>query len=242
MAVTASKSTSPLEIVYEDSEIFALNKPSGIHSAALHNDKGGDSIAKWLLSFHPELSEVSDKKEDAGLIHRLDFETSGVLIVAKSREAWIRLRSDLLNGQIKKSYVIIVDGIIKKPISTNAEIGARYRRSKKMHVADGPRKELRAQAAHTDFTPLKTSPNLNISLLRCYASSAGRHQIRVHAAHLEMPLTGDSLYGSKQNLSELIQIPSAPPFFLHAESVSLKTSADETLEIRCDNPLTMSFQ
>ena len=176
---------------------------------------GGDSVAAWLRRRTPNLSAVADKAEDAGFIHRLDLDTSGLLIAAKSRAAWEALRGSLRKGAIEKQYLAIIDGRPPTGQRMTGWIGSSSRSARSVRVfADKPRQKFRVLPAETIFENVRYSEALGSSLVTATAPTARRHQIRAHAAAWGFPLTGDTLYGSVKTLPADIFGPRA--FFLHA--------------------------
>jgi 23S rRNA-/tRNA-specific pseudouridylate synthase len=121
-------------ILHEDEALLVTLKPAGIHSVALTEGEAAPSIGAQLLEAFPFLREVADRPGDAGLINRLDFGTSGILIGAKTRAAWEILRGDIQNGRIKKRYLAVVEGISPKETAIENYIGSPYRRSQKVRV------------------------------------------------------------------------------------------------------------
>lgn len=202
-----------IKSIYEDEFIFALSKGACVHSV-----KGeGISLADALEVERPMFCEASPNKSDAGLVTRLDFETSGVILGAKTREAWEKLRDLSRRHQIEKRYEIIVEGKAPKAFSVTAAIGAKGRSSKKVKAfLTPPSKSFRALPAITNFSLISYSEKLDASFLQASSRFGRRHQIRVHSALKGFPLIGDTLYGSKKVLPKDF----LRPFFLHAESVS----------------------
>lgn len=214
-----------LSILFEDAHCFALNKSAGIHSVSLPHDEK-DTLAARLLVALPELASAAEKPSDGGLVQRLDFETSGVLLGAKSRVAWTALHAQLAAGEIEKSYVALVEGKLIRDTAVNNYLGNSNRRAKSVKVFnEKPRDKDRALPARSRFVVLHYFPNLEASLVRVFAPTARRHQVRAHAASLGHPLVGDALYGSTRSVSSLtapIGLPNgcvASTFLLHAEKL-----------------------
>lgn len=210
-----------LQFLYEDNDIFVVLKPPGIHSVRLPSG-GGTSVADLLLEHNPILCEASRTPLDAGLVQRLDFETSGIMLGAKHRSIWDVLFKSLLQGEIKKTYLAVIEGALPEAVRVSSYIGSPHRGARKMKVYTSlPPASARALEGTTDFSPLRYDKDRDISVVRASASPARRHQIRVHAAHLGHPLVGDSLYGSTMERGsnrESIQ----RQFFLHAATLSLR--------------------
>lgn len=214
--------SSLLRVLYEDEHCFVLDKPSGLHTVSLPRDEK-DTLAARLLQVDRSLAEAAEKELDAGLVQRLDFETSGTVIGAKSRQAWNALHEDLAHGSIEKSYVILTEGALQRETAVNNYLGSPNRRAKKIKVfEEKPRDKDRALPAQSRFVPMQEFAALQASLARVFAPTARRHQVRAHAAFLGIPLLGDSLYGSQRSTRSLEEIlgTAAPAFLLHAETIS----------------------
>lgn len=189
----------PLEILFEDEDLLVLNKPAGL---VVHPGAGNQShtLVNALLHHCPNLSGIGGKQRP-GIVHRLDKETSGCLVVAKNDLAHNELARQFAGREVTKIYLALVSGTPKRRSGKiGAPIGRHPIHRKKMHV--DPR---RGRAAETDYRVLKSSGKA--SLLECTLHSGRTHQIRVHLHHLGHPVIGDTLYGRKAT---------APRQMLHA--------------------------
>ncbi len=209
----------PYEILFEDQDLLVINKPAGINSVMQKG--GGPSVAEELLKTYPDLKFAAKKIEDAGLLHRLDRETSGVLLIAKNREAWV-VFSEALNAEgCTKSYTALCEGEMREEVLVETFLGSPNRGAKKIRVyIKKPSSKARAQPASTLFSPLSYDKARGVTLVRAKIQRGKRHQIRAHAAWIEHPLVGDELYGSTMTLAKYLG-STAPKFFLHAERVEL---------------------
>ncbi|MGI6524622.1 MAG: RluA family pseudouridine synthase [Bdellovibrionota bacterium] len=205
------------EVLFEDDDLFVLNKQAAIHSVMLTDSDLDDSVAKYLNDTFPFLREVSDKVEDGALVHRLDFDTSGCLLGAKKRSVWLSLFEALKNGEIHKTYLALVEGRLITPRHLETFIGAKGRHSKKVQVVRDKRFD-RTLPAVSDFFPLKFYKESDTSLVLAKAPTARRHQIRAHLSYIGFPLIGDILYGSKRKF----EFSDKRSFFLHAKSLKFK--------------------
>ncbi len=215
-----------LQFLYEDTDIFAVYKPAGLHSVRLPNG-GGLSLADLLLAHDPELRSAARTPEDAGLVQRLDLETSGVVLGAKNRVTWEKLFGALREGAITKHYVALVEGRVDTQREFASYLGSPHRGAKKVKVyLSEPATSVRALYGSTLIQPISYDTVRNETLVRVTASPARRHQVRAHLAYLGHPLVGDTLYGARSALSD------ARTFFLHAELVSFHhpvTGAERTI-------------
>ncbi|MBI3211816.1 MAG: RluA family pseudouridine synthase [Simkania negevensis] len=197
----------PLEILYEDESILCINKPSGM---VVHPAPGNpkDTFANAFL-YHCKNLEIGEDPLRPGIVHRLDKETSGVLIAAKTRKAHQQLISDFTQRKVEKKYLAITIGN-PKVTSLSAPIGRDPKDRQKMSVVSEKGKE-----AKTFFTSLKVGKKL--SLIECRPITGRTHQIRVHLKELKAPVLGDSLYGSEK----INQQYSSPRHLLHALSLTI---------------------
>lgn len=225
-----------LSFLYQDEEVFALYKPAGLHSVRLPDGAGGASLADMLISRYPHLSAVAKSEGDAGLISRLDRDTSGVIVGAFSQELWEQLYQMLLTGEMKKSYVALVEGNLCEERSFSSYIGSPNRGARKVKVYEQrPAKSARALPGTTYFSPLASDLSLNVSLVTVRAAPARRHQVRAHAAYIGHPLVGDSLYGSSESVERFVTIPRS--FFLHSQQVTFVHPRSGE-QIAVESPLT----
>jgi 23S rRNA pseudouridine1911/1915/1917 synthase len=202
--------------VYEDEHIFVVEKPWGLHSVQV--DGGGDSLADRLLAERPQLAEASEKAGDAGLIHRLDFDTSGLLIGAKSLATWRSLHNLLQVGGIAKRYHVLLSSAVTSPQQVKSFIGSPYRGGKKVRVyMEEPKGKVRALWGETEIIP-EYQDSLGNTVASVTASPARRHQVRVHSSFIGHPLVGDSLYGAKDTLASLYSEHRS--FYLHCAFLS----------------------
>jgi 23S rRNA pseudouridine1911/1915/1917 synthase len=224
---------SNLTFLYDDEDLFAVYKPAGLHSVRIPED-GSYSLADELLELNPKLAQASRSPLDGGLVQRLDFGTSGVLLGAKSRTIWDNLYSALSEGKIKKSYVALVEGAISQDLTVTTFIGSPHRGAKKMKIySRPPSPPVRALPGSTIFRSLRYLEPFDITLIQAEASPARRHQVRAHAAHSDHPLVGDLLYGSKRSLGALCATPRE--FFLHAWTLAFNhPRTGQLIEVQSD--------
>jgi len=185
----APEPDAPLDVRLERPELVIVSKPAGQPSVALRGLERG-TLAGGLLGHYPEMQALGSPRE-AGLIHRLDTFTSGLLLAARTADAHQRLRRALAAGELHKRYLAIVaganlpgSGVIER------EIAPHPRDQRRVCVGEGLRG---ARAAITEWSVVRR--NARWALLEIEAPRALRHQIRVHLASIGHPIAGDTLYG-----------------------------------------------
>jgi 23S rRNA pseudouridine1911/1915/1917 synthase len=197
---------SKLDIVYEDEYLAVLNKPAGltVHpGAGNHNDTLVNSL---LAHYKEKLSSVAGQTR-AGIVHRLDRNTSGLLIIAKDNRTHLELTKMLSNKLINRIYNAIIWGTTDKMSGTiEANIGRSARDRKKMGV-----QAVGGKTAVTHYKTLAIFQKRAVSLLECELETGRTHQIRVHLSHIGHPIVGDPEYGSNktkrvQQLSEAVAL------------------------------------
>jgi 23S rRNA pseudouridine1911/1915/1917 synthase len=205
----------PLEIIYEDKSLLVLNKPSGIvvHPAAGHEEH---TLVNALLHHcQGGLSGIGGVARP-GIVHRLDKETSGCLVVAKNDETHVALSAQFAGRTVEKIYVAIVCGLVPRDEGNiRAAIARHPTHRKRMAVHD----DGDGRAAHTGYRVIE---RLNqATLVEAHLHTGRTHQIRVHFQHLGFPVVGDTTYGQRQTkkLAELTRYE-APRVLLHAHKLA----------------------
>lgn len=180
----------PLEIVYEDDDLLVVNKPAGmvVHPAPGNPDQ---TLVNAVMSHCKGRLSTINSVIRPGIVHRIDKDTSGLLVVAKNDQAHQGLAEQLKDHSMTRVYTCIVKGAFRADTGTiDAPIGRHPVHRKKMAVTDKNAKD-----AVTHFKVLERFSGY--SLLECRLETGRTHQIRVHMAHLGHPLLGDPLYGEK---------------------------------------------
>ena len=182
----------PLDILYEDDDIMVVNKKSGM---VVHPGNGNytGTLVNALMGYTEDLSnEGGDNR--CGIVHRIDKDTSGILLIAKTNEAHRILSEDFKNKNIKRKYIALVHGVIdNNKGKIVAPIGRSKLDRKKMCVTDE-----NAKNATTNFTVLERYKNA--TLVELVLETGRTHQIRVHMEYIKHPVIGDKLYGKNNCL------------------------------------------
>jgi len=195
----------PLDIVYEDDQVAVVNKPAGmvVHPAFGHSS---GTLVNAVLARWPEIASFSEPSR-AGIVHRLDKDTSGVLVVAKTRAALESLRAQFQAREVRKRYLALVDGAPETPEGViDAPIGRDPAQRKRMAVRHDGREAL------TEFRVVEHYADY--SLVEVYPKTGRTHQIRVHLAFIGHPVAGDTVYGRRKQAIKLKR------HFLHAAAIT----------------------
>jgi 23S rRNA pseudouridine1911/1915/1917 synthase len=195
-----------LLVVHEDTWLVVVDKRSGVPSHPLREDEVG-TVASALVHRFSEMALVGYTAREPGILHRLDTDTSGLMIAARDQETWEALRNDLRRGDIDKRYVALVEGVVSpraidRPISPHPGDARRVRVGEHEH----------ARPARTEILSVKELGGF--SLIEISARAATRHQIRAHLASVGHPLAGDLLYGGPV-------LAGLSRHFLHASEIRL---------------------
>lgn len=182
-------------ILYEDKDILVINKPAGL---IVHPDgrTKEPSVSEWFSTAYPESKDVGEDLGDIerpGVVHRIDRDTSGVLILAKTKKGHAHLKEQFQNREVEKFYHVFVHGLVKDDRGTiNLPIGKSPSDFRKWSAQRGARGEKRE--AITYFEVLKRSPETKTSFIEAKPKTGRTHQIRVHFQALQNPVVSDNLY------------------------------------------------
>ena len=213
----------PLDVVYEDEDVIVVNKPVGmvVHPAPGHRD--GTLVNALLHHCGDSLSGIGGEKRP-GIVHRIDRDTSGLIIAAKNDAAHLGLSAQLADHTLARTYECLVVGNLKEDRGTvDAPIGRHPTDRKKMAVVANGRR------AVTHWEVIARYPG--VTHVRCRLETGRTHQIRVHMAHIGHPILGDTVYGAKK------PVPGLTGQCLHAVGLRfLHPRTGETVELRCELP------
>lgn len=211
-----------IPILFEDDHILVIDKPAGIqvHPSSTETK---NTVVNWLLAIRPDIATVGEDALRPGIVHRLDKDTSGVLVIAKTQKSFEELKKLFASRNIQKRYLAIVfgilqhtSGLIDKPIARSATF-------RKQVIAEGrtkwkgvPREALTPYVTKETFTKENHSSLYTFSLLDVFPKTGRMHQIRVHLSSIGHPIVGDRLYTRK----EYREYPTTSSQLLHAHSIS----------------------
>lgn len=213
----------PLDIVYEDDDLLVVNKPSGM---VVHPAVGNFShtLVNALMYHCNNLSQVNGVIRP-GIVHRIDADTSGLLLVAKNDIAHVDLAKQISEKSVKREYIALVDGVIKEDTATiDAPIGRDVKNRKKMCVTADNSKD-----AITNIRVIERYKNS--TLITCSLLTGRTHQIRVHMNYIGHSVINDPVYGSKKLIDPLFGQ------MLHARKIGfVHPRTHEYMEFSCEPP------
>jgi 23S rRNA pseudouridine1911/1915/1917 synthase len=206
----------PLEIIFENDDLLVVNKPAGmvVHPSAGHSS---GTLVNAALAHAPEMEGIGGERRP-GVVHRLDKDTSGLILLAKNDRTHRWLQDQFRRREVEKTYLALVDGAPPTPTGRiEAPIGRDPRHRKKMAVVS-PQK---GRHAVSEYQILQNFPQH--TFLEVHPITGRTHQIRLHMAYLGCPVTGDTLYGKRH--------PSIPleRHFLHAQRLRIRLRREKKL-------------
>ena len=213
----------PLDVAYEDDDVIVVNKPVGmvVHPAAGHPD--GTLVNALLFHCGDSLSGINGEVRP-GIVHRIDRDTSGLIIAAKNDFAHVRLAAQLQDHSLYREYEAVCAGNLKEDSGTVDAPIARHRTDRKKMAVDP-----QGRAAVTHYTVLERFGAA--THIRCRLETGRTHQIRVHLAHLGHPLLGDTVYGARR------PYPGLAGQCLHARRLSfVHPRSGERVTVECPLP------
>ncbi len=225
-----------IQVLFENKDILIVDKPAGL---VVHPAPGykGVTLAEGLLHKYKDIHLIGEDEVRPGIVHRLDKDTSGVLLVAKSQKMFEHLKNSFQEHTIKKQYLALLAGHVpSKHGFINTPIGRHSTDFRKMTV-NIPKEP---KEAVTEYTVLEYLPNIKghksideFTLVRVNLHTGRTHQIRVHFSSLGFPIVGDSLYGPKNNPSFGLELQRQ---FLHASNIEVQLPDKTWIEAHSSLP------
>ena len=230
------------EIINEDEYIIVLNKPSGlvVHPFDYSTEY---TLVDFLYEKYPEIFVIENKikLQDGreislgGIVHKLDRDTSGVIVIAKTQKVFDELKEQFKNHTVEKVYVALVEGIIEKDSFTiDAPLGRSRKDYKQSTAPEKPRGELRPAITEVEVSARggSASGGKNTTLVKLFPKTGRTHQLRAHMSSIGHPIVGDKAYGGKVDSSRIM---------LHAEKICFILN-EKTYEFEVPPPNDFTFE
>ena len=219
------------EILYENQDFLVINKPAGVNTHPTLKNINEPSIASWFCYRYPQAKKVGEDKLRPGIVHRLDKDTSGVLILAKNNPIFSYFKKLFLSRKVKKRYFALARGEMNKEKGMiEFELTRSSTSGKRKIVLPQTRKnKKKTKTALTLYEVEKRYQGY--TLLKVEPKTGRTHQIRIHLASIGFPVAGDKIYGPKGAPEELFKRQ-----MLHAQAISFLTPQGEFLEIEAPMP------
>ncbi len=212
-------SSIAIDVVHEDAAAVVVNKPGAIPCHPLRSEEH-DTVMNAVVARFPDTASAGEKPLECGLVHRLDNGTSGALLIARNRGAFIKLRDAIRSSKIARRYEALVAGYLDRKISIESPIAHHPKNPRKMVVGDpasgNPKRA--GRPASTTVEPIRRVGDF--TLVSIVPKTGSRHQIRVHLASVALPIVGDTLYGGPE--SELL---AHGRFWLHLCDIAFDSPA-----------------
>lgn len=232
------------QIVYQCPDFLILNKPTGLLTHPQNLRDNSFSVAGWLVEKFPQAAKVGDDPAlRPGIVHRLDKDTSGLMIVTLTQESFAYFKKQFQEHKIKKTYLALVygklkneRGVIDAPLG---KIGAKQ--TTRIHGT----RDLKERAAVTEYEVLKEFPPApplasGYTLLAVSPRTGRTHQIRVHLKSIGHPIVGDVLYGAQRGRADAAALGGLPSqngrMFLHAQKLAFTAPDGQALSFEVDPP------
>jgi len=215
-----------MKIIYEDNNIIIINKPAGITVHPI-NKLQKNTLVDEILTYCPSIKDVGDDSLRPGIVHRLDKDTSGLMIVAKNNNSFDHLKKQFQERKVIKKYLALVHGTVKDNKGT---ITKSISFSKKDHKKRSALLDDKSKSAWTEYKVIKRFNNY--TLLEVSLKTGRTHQIRIHLHSIGYPVVGDQQYKFKRQV-----IPkNLSRQFLHAIYLKFKSVDDKMMELKSELP------
>lgn len=231
------------EIIFEDDQILILDKPFGLTVNKSETTKGEETVQEWVeqkfkvqnSKFKVDEDEGGDFYNRAGIVHRIDKETSGILLVAKTKEAFENLQSQFKSRKVKKTYIALVHGKVEpKEGEISVPVGRLPWNRTKFGVIPGGKEAATRYKVLSIMYYVSGKNKEPLTLLEAYPETGRTHQIRVHLKYFNHPIFSDFLYAGRKTQKHDRKV--LPRVFLHAFKISFYHPKTEEL-VSFESPL-----
>jgi 23S rRNA pseudouridine1911/1915/1917 synthase len=221
-----------IPIIYEDADVIVMDKPTGVISQRA-DSSDAPAVTDFLENHYPPIKEVGETEKRSGLVHRLDKDTSGLLLAAKNQDAFDFFKAEFKNREVRKIYTALVYGRIEPPMGEiNLAIGRNPKSPCRQTTVKNPDSSgIKSRPARTLYETLRNYPGF--SLLSVELKTGRMHQIRVHMKAVGHPVAGDAKYA---NLTLLSRTPELRRQFLHASELRIALPNGQNRTFRSELP------
>ncbi len=220
-------------IIYKDKDFLVIEKPAGmlVHPTKYQKE---NTLIDWLLKYYPEIKKIGPK-ERPGIVHRLDRNVSGLMVIAKTEKAFKHLIEQFKNNRVKKEYLALVFGKpVEKKGTINLPIG--WTRKGKLVAVKNKRKIKLEKQAMTEYEIIETLAQF--SLLKVKPLTGRTNQIRIHLKAIGCPIVGDQKYSTREFKKSVVEPLSR--IFLHASYLSFYNISGQRQKFRSELPIKLS--
>ncbi len=215
------------EILQQEKDFVVVNKPAGLVVHQGHGHPAADTLANGLLARYPAIARVGDDLMRPGIVHRLDADVSGVMVVARTQDMFDHLKKQFKGHEVEKEYVAVVEGKVT-PSSGVIEFAVARRGTKMVaRPKGGSGKKAVTEYEVIEHESIKTKTHENMTLLKIRTHTGRTHQIRVHLKAKGWPIVGDKLYGVAGGQKER---QGEPRLLLYAKRIAFKDLTGKTRE------------
>ncbi len=207
-----------LDVLFEDDDLIVINKPAGLIVHPVMEDDTDPTVVDSILELHPEIQDIGDDPKRPGIVHRLDKDVSGTMVIAKTQEMFLNLKNQFKNRTVGKEYLALVYGKLPKDHDKIELKIARSQSRGKMVARTGDQE---GKDALTEYDVIEEFKNNTYVKVKIHTGRT--HQIRVHFFAIDHPLVGDKLY-KKRKMRHVREIE-LDRIFLHAHKLSIQLSS-----------------
>jgi len=215
-----------MKIIFEDNNIIIIDKPAGL---TVHptNKLQNNTLVDEILAYYPKIKDIGDDSLRPGIVHRLDKDTSGLMVIAKNNKSFNYLKEQFQERKVIKKYLALVHGTVKDDKGT---ITKSISFSKKDHKKRSALLDEKSKSAWTEYQVIKRFDKY--SLLETYLKTGRTHQIRIHLHSIGYPIVGDKQYKFKRQITP----ENLSRQFLHAFYLKFKSVDDKIMEFKSELP------
>lgn len=227
-----------LQILFEDKNLLAVNKPTGLVVNRSKTQKS-QTLQEIIEQNYPDILHFEDSEftSRAGLLHRLDKDTSGVILIAKNPITFSNIKSQFVNRTIKKEYVAVLNGKLKYE---NIKVDAPLKRNPKNRMRYAVMNDGKSAVTYFEKLNVVNIDDKYLTYVKIQPKTGRTHQIRVHSLALATPIVGDIFYNTKNNLAWEHQ-NGFDRLMLHAKSITLKYPFEPSQQLKIESDIPEIF-